>query len=43
MREVPGAYDFDALESGPPIQMFRIEVPARGAGEAGMDVEIGDE
>ena len=43
MRDVARADDVDALELRPAGQVLEGQVLAGGAGEVGVDVEVGDE
>jgi hypothetical protein len=40
---VAGAQEGDTLVGSPEIQLFQIQLAARGPGVMGMDVEVGDE
>ena len=41
MSEIAGADDGDPLAERPPGQMLDVAVPATGAGESGVDVQVG--
>ena len=43
MGAVAGAQNGDAFIGGPKVQLFQVQLTARGPGIMGMDVEVGDQ